>query len=466
MKDLAALRAKNVAQATEARTILDKAEAEKRGLTPEETVKVDDLMKAIEARKKEIELEERLQQTERELSATPNPSAGRPDPDGSSADEGRAAARSVTQMEVRVQVMGRDGRYVEGRAINPKKEFRTLGELLTAVAKADTRQGVDSRLAEMRAATGLGEATPSDGGWLVQSDFAVDLMTRTYQTGQILSRIPRIPVGPNSNGLNLIMINETSRANGSRWGGVSVSRQQEGGSPNAGKPKFRNMELKLKKLFGLCYATDELLQDAVALEAVINRAFPDEMSFTMEDEILNGNGAGQMLGIMSGPALISVAKETGQTAATVLKENIDKMWSRMHAPSRRNAVWLINQDVEPQLDSMQIVIGTGGVPVYLPPGGISDTPFARLKGREVIPVEQCQTLGTVGDIVLVDLSQYTMIDKGGIQAASSMHVRFINDEMTYRFIARNDGQPSWNAALTPKNGSNTLSPYVALATRS
>ena len=299
----------------------------------------------------------------------------------------------------------------------------------------------------------------------MQTDFAVDLMTRTYQTGQILSRIPRIPVGPNSNGLNLTMINETSRANGSRWGGVVVSRQPEGASPAAGKPKFRQMELKLKKLFGLCYASDELLLDAVALEAVINRAFPDEMSFTMEDEIINGTGAGQMLGIINGGSLISVSKETGQLAATVQKENVDKMWSRMWAPSRRNAVWLINQDVEPQLDSMQIVIGTGGVPVYLPPGGLSDTPFARLKGREVIPVEQCQTLGTVGDIMLVDLSQYTMIDKGGIQAASSMHVRFINDEMTYRFIARNDGQPSWNAALTPKNGSNTLSPFVALATR-
>ena len=463
-KDIAALRNKSADQATAVRAILDKAEKEKRALTAEEAALVSSQMAEIDARKKEIETEERLQGMERELSATPEPLAGRTDADMGT-EEQRSAARSITQVEVRVQVMGANGRYVEGRAINPKKEFRTLGEQLTAVARAETRQGIDPRLAEMRAATGMGEATPSDGGWLVQTDFAVDLMTRTYQTGQILSRIPRIPVGPNSNGLNLTMINETSRANGSRWGGVVVSRQPEGASPAAGKPKFRQMELKLKKLFGLCYASDELLLDAVALEAVINRAFPDEMSFTMEDEIINGTGAGQMLGIINGGSLISVSKETGQLAATVQKENVDKMWSRMWAPSRRNAVWLINQDVEPQLDSMQIVIGTGGVPVYLPPGGLSDTPFARLKGREVIPVEQCQTLGTVGDIMLVDLSQYTMIDKGGIQAASSMHVRFINDEMTYRFIARNDGQPSWNAALTPKNGSNTLSPFVALATR-
>lgn len=463
MKDIAALRAKNLAQATEARALLDKIEAEKRAMTTEENATVDALMKAIEARKKEIETEERLQAMERELATTTEPVSGRTElnPEGDT----RLAARTIVQGEVRVQVMKRDGSYVEGRAINPKKEFRTLGEQLQAVAKADTRQGVDSRLSEMRAATGQGEATPSDGGWLLQNDFAIDLMARTYNTGQILQRIPRIPVGPNAMGLNITMINETSRANGSRWGGVVVSRQPEAATPTAGKIKLRQMELKLKKLFGLCYASDELLQDSVALEAVINRAFPSEMSFVMEDEILNGSGAGQMLGILNSVALISVAKETGQLAATIQKENIDKMWSRMFAPCRANAVWLINQDVEPQLDNMQMVIGVGGVPVYLPPGGLTDTPFSRLKGREVIPVEVCQTVGTTGDIVLVDLSQYTMIDKGGIQAASSMHVRFINDEMTYRFIARNDGQPSWNSVLTPKNGTNTLSPYVALATR-
>lgn len=461
MDKIAEMRKESAEQAKEARAILDKADAEKRGLTTEESATIGEHMKAIDARKGQIEIEERLQATEREIGAIPAPEAGRPNPD----EKDVLAARSIVQVDVRVQCMGKDGRMVEGRAIDPKKEFRTLGELLSAVARADNRQGVDPRLSEMRAISGANEATPSDGGWLVQKDFSVDLMTRTYNTGQILSRIPRIPVGPNSNGLNLTMINETSRANGSRWGGVSVSRQAEGGSPTATKPKFRQMELKLKKLFGLCYATDELLQDAVALEAVINKAFPDEMSFVMEDEIINGNGAGQMLGILQSLALISVSKETGQLAATILKENIDKMWSRMFAPSRKNAVWLINQDCEPQLDSMQIVIGTGGVPVYLPPGGLSETPFARLKGREVIPIEQCQTVGTVGDVILVDLTQYTMIDKGGIQAASSLHVRFINDEQTFRFIARNDGQPSWNAAITPKNGTNTLSPYVALAAR-
>jgi len=80
--------------------------------------------------------------------------------------------------------------------------------------------------------------------------------------------------------------------------------------------------------------------------------------------------------------------------------------------------------------------------------------------------ESSATLGTVGDIILADLREYQGIEKGGIQSASSIHVRFLEGETCYRFIYRVDGQPAWNAPLTPfKGASNTVSPFVALATR-
>jgi len=88
-----------------------------------------------------------------------------------------------------------------------------------------------------------------------------------------------------------------------------------------------------------------------------------------------------------------------------------------------------------------------------------------LFGRPVVPIEQCSALGSVGDIILADLSQYLLIDKGGINAASSIHVRFLYDESVFRFIYRVDGQPIWNKPLQPYKGSGTLSPYVALQAR-
>lgn len=216
---------------------------------------------------------------------------------------------------------------------------------------------------------------------------------------------------------------------------------------------------------GLCYATDELLQDARALESVISDAFAEEFGFKIDDAILNGTGAGQPLGIMNSGALVTVPKETGQAAATIVYENIVKMWARLWARSRQNAVWYINQDIEPQLFRMSLAVGTGGVPVYLPAGGLSQSPYGTLFGRPVISIEHAATLGAAGDILLCDLSQYLLIDKGGINAASSIHVRFLYDESVFRFIYRADGQPIWNSALTPFKGAAAQSPFIALATR-
>ena len=110
-------------------------------------------------------------------------------------------------------------------------------------------------------------------------------------------------------------------------------------------------------------------------------------------------------------------------------------------------------------------VGTGGMPVYLPANGISGAPFGTLLGRPIVPIEYCATLGTVGDVILADLSQYVMIEKGGLQAETSIHVQFLTDETAYRFVYRVDGQPAWKDALTPFKGNSTLSPFVALATR-
>jgi HK97 family phage major capsid protein len=224
------------------------------------------------------------------------------------------------------------------------------------------------------------------------------------------------------------------------------------------------MELNLKKLGGLLYATDEQLQDAAFLEAMMLEAVSDEFAFLVDESIISGNGAGKPMGFMNAGCKVAVAKEAGQAARTIVKENIDKMWSRMWSKSMPNAEWYINQDCYPQLNSLSQVIGTGGVPVYLPPGGLSVAPYGTLMGRPVTPIEFCETLGTEGDIILGDLSQYMMIDKS-VAAATSIHVAFLTGEQAFRFIYRVDGQPVDNKPITPYKGSATQSPFITLATR-
>ncbi|WP_197702816.1 phage major capsid protein [Thermoanaerobacterium sp. RBIITD] len=124
-------------------------------------------------------------------------------------------------------------------------------------------------------------------------------------------------------------------------------------------------------------------------------------------------------------------------------------------------MWYINQEIEPLLFTMKI----GNVPVYIPAGGLSEAPYATLFGRPVVPLEQCSAEGEVGDIILAEMSQYLLIDKGGINAASSIHVRFLYDKNVYRFIYRVDGQSIWNKPLQPYKDSASVSPFVALASR-
>jgi HK97 family phage major capsid protein len=351
----------------------------------------------------------------------------------------------------------------------PTMGFKSLGEQLVAVKNAaNPTLRVDPRLVSVKAA-GMYEGVATEGGHLLQEDFAADLLKRTYEQGEILSRVRRFPISASSNRLSTITLSEESRKDGSRWSGILAYWKPEAAEKIKSALKFGKITLELKKLIGLCYATDELLQDAPALEGIISWAFQEEFTFQLEGAIVGGPGTDQPLGFMNSPALVTVPKVTGQAADTILAENIFEMWSRMWAPSRRNAIWLINQDVEPQLFNLYVTATagavTGFIPVYLPANGISASPFGTLMGRPVIPSEHMQTLGDKGDIALVDLSQYWTIDKGTMQQASSIHVNFVTDETAFRFVYRIDGQPSWPSALTPKNGTKTLSPFVTLDAR-
>lgn len=359
-------------------------------------------------------------------------------------------------------------RQTEQADRKPGGPFRSLGEQLQSIAAAGMPGSrPDSRLWDVRGvnASGAQEAVPSEGGFLVQSDFANEIWRAAFQRSNLASLVRRMQVGDRSNTIKLPAFDETSRATGSRFGGLQLYWKDEAETLAGSKPKFREMEFTLNKLTGLFYATDELIQDASILEQVFREAFTAEVAWVVDNCIIRGTGAGQPLGILNSDSLIEISKEDGQAGTTFVLENAVKMWSRLLPNHRQDALWLVNTDVEPQLYTMSLAVGTGGSAVFLPGGNVSGTPYASLFGRPVIPIEQASTLGTVGDVVLFSPSGYLLADKA-MRLDSSMHVRFINDEMTYRIVYRLDGQPLLNSAITPANGSNTQSTQVVVESRS
>lgn len=57
------------------------------------------------------------------------------------------------------------------------------------------------------------------------------------------------------------------------------------------------------------------------------------------------------------------------------------------------------------------------------------------------------------------------VSKGGIDYASSMHLKFDYNQTAFRFVTYFDGQPKLKSAITPYKGNKTVSPFVALASR-
>jgi HK97 family phage major capsid protein len=351
-----------------------------------------------------------------------------------------------------------------------RHNFLNIGEFAMAVRAQKVgdhdNEGVKKLL---NAATTYGnEGTGADGGFTVPPEFAREIWKKVEAEENLMNRCSTLT--PSGNNMTLPKDETTP------WGssGIQVYWDAEAAVINQTKGVHEQDTIRLNKLTALVPATDELLEDSPGYESFIMAKVPGIMSHKINTAIISGNGVGQPLGVLKAPSLISVAKKTSQPADTIWFQNVQDMWARMYAPWRRNAVWIMNQDVEAQLEGMAFQPGgalstlpaAASTPVYLPPGGIADAPYGRLKGRPVIPLQAASTIGDQGDIMLIDFNQYWILRKAaGPKADTSIHLFFDQSITAFRFVWRIAGQPIWSSVIQPQNGTNTLSWAVALDPR-
>ena len=350
--------------------------------------------------------------------------------------------------------------------------FKSFGHFLSELR--DVADKHDPRTPEtlakytnaLKAAGTMEEGIPSQGGYLVPVQYGEMIFQAALEEAIVAPRAAYQPMMSNRIEINAD-VDKNHAAN--YYGGVQIYRSGESGQITASNPTYERIALTLHKVTGLCHVTSELLDDsAIAVAADVKRKFAAAIAFVMDDDFLNGSGANQPLGALNSanPSLITVTAVSGQGASTVIAENIRDMWSRMYARGKSRAIWLANHDVFPQLFGMVLTVGTAGVPVWMPAGGVSAAPFETLMGKPLLYTEKCQTLGTAGDIALVDLGAYVVAGKGNQTTptiATSIHLRFDYDEQSFRFTMRYDGQPLWTNPLTPKYSTTTLSPFVVLS---
>ena len=338
-------------------------------------------------------------------------------------------------------------------------------DFFRAVVSAGRGGNVDVRLAASRAQnTLMGE----EGGFAVPAPVVQNFLEATMTGGEILSRVSTRPV-TTGNSYVETLVKEEARTNGARNGGVRGYWLAEDGTYTESQAATRQLDLKLQKLGALVKLTEEQIEDGPALVSFLNEQVPEELRFVAEQAVWEGDGTGKPLGAMSSGALVSVAVESGQTIANTaghIWQNAAKMYSRMPARMLDGAAFFINQQLWAKI--LTSTAGTAGAshPMFIMPGQLADAPNGTIYGKPIVPVEYASAEGTVGDFVFANFADYLLIAKGGIKQATSLHVEFTRDRQLMKFTWRVNGAPRTRVPLTPFKGSDTMSPYIALAARS
>lgn len=352
-----------------------------------------------------------------------------------------------------------------GRVIDDSE----LGQWNSRIAHRDN--AVKAQSPDVKAATGNSEFADSDGAAFVPIQIAADIWERTTEDEtNLLSMVDTIPVSGNN--FTQPAWNDKTKASGVLYGGASAYWTAEATEMTATKPTARKIEWKLNKLYVLFAATEELLEDTVALDSRLATVAAKCFTHKINSAIVRGTGVGMPKGILNESCKITVAAVSGQGTNTIVGANISAMWKRRAPGVPNNLVWLYNVDIEDQLDQLNFTTGSNtntayGQFMYLPVGGLRELQQPRLKGRPMYETEHCSALGTEGDLILWDPQSYGAIVKtSGIRSAVSMHLRFAYDESLFRWTFRMDGRSYWDDVFTPAAGA-TRSPIVTLnSTRS
>jgi HK97 family phage major capsid protein len=361
------------------------------------------------------------------------------------------------------KVGGGSGRTAGPGAPAGYSQFKSHGDFFQAVKNSCARGGtMDPRLIMDAPTTTSSEGAGADGGFMVPPQWSRDIFSTIMGEGSLVDLCNVVPVTSNS----YVQVLDT----GAPWaasGGIQAYWKNEESQLSQSKVDLKDTTKRLCKLTALVPVTEELLEDAPSLDGYLRRKVTSIFDFKINLAILQGVGTGQPSGILPAPCLITVDKEPGQDADTVVYENIVKMWGRLAPGSENNAVWLMHKDVWPQLLTVGLVNGVSSTPVFLPADAAAGRPLQTLMGRPIVTTQAAETLGDKGDILLCDLSQYQVILKtAGLRTDVSTHLWFDFSVLAYKFQIRIDGAPLWPAAVAARDGNSTYSPFVALAERS
>jgi HK97 family phage major capsid protein len=305
----------------------------------------------------------------------------------------------------------------------------------------------------------MSHLTGSTGGFLIPPEFENRLLQMSIEMSPLTQMVTVLPVASNRGSLPVL---DQSTAPTAGQGDVAWTATVTAGvgpentALSETNPLFAQVNWNIHKVGGITQAPNELVEDApLSIELILSALFATTINSRREFLILNGTGAGEARGILQSGALIAV---------TTIGNNVFALGDALAMLSRFKpwlspGIWVAHPGVIPDIGILQVGSSQG---TWMKDPKTDVVIGQPLLGKPIIYSEHLPQDDNSGDVLLIDPKAYLLFQKRGMKIDFSEHVAFKEDQGTWRFTDRMDGQPWVSGAVTlaDPNGSFTVSPYV------
>ena len=404
MRNLQEMRQDRAKLVTQAREILDKAEAEKRDLSAEEQTSWDKIMADVEKKGKEIENEEKQQAVERGL--------------------------EKSQAEpIKPPLTNSDGSVNPRATEEYQKSFRSYIRSGLQILKAE----------EVRA---MQADDPTLGGYMQAPQQFVAGLLKAVDDATIIR--PLATVYPIEKAESLGSVSLDTDISDPEWTG-EITTAPEDSSLRIGKRELRPHPLsKLVKI------SNKLLRvSVISPDTLVQQRLAYKFGIVQEKAHLVGTGAGQPLGVFTASDDgISTGRDvsTGNTTTEIRVDGLIEAKFAVKAQYWSKAVWIFHRDAVKQISKLK-----DGEGRYIwNPAGIQNMQVDTLLNRPVKMSEYAPNTFTASQYVGIfgDFSFYWIADAMNLTVQRLVELYAATNQVGFIGRLESDGQPVLEQAFS------------------
>lgn len=306
--------------------------------------------------------------------------------------------------------------------------------------------------------TAMGETSGSVGGYLVPTEYSVQLLESMEENSIVYPRANVIPMGAVETRCPVFEASVDQGAGISPFfGGVTFTWGFSQAPTQSVETTFREVTLKAFDLLGYGIMSNQWLQDTgPAGEEKLVKMLGRAAAWSADYAFLRGTGSATLmpLGVLTCPALAAVTRAGGNH---IVQADVAKMWAKLMPSSMPRAIWTVTPTAIEDLVKI-----TGFSPNQ---GNVHEGTAGTIYTRPVFITEKMPPLGTVGDIMLFDPSLYAVGNRQEVlvDISSDEPTTFVTNRSMFRVWMRMAGLPQVNGTVTLADSNTVVSPYVALA---